>query len=254
MASGSSTRDARQAKAAQMRAAAAKAEARRRTLLVSGVVLALVVVVVGVFVVVNTTRRDNATSSAANPANITDNAFVDGESSAPVTITVYEDFQCPYCAQFEAANRTQMAQWVKDGDVKVEYHPIAFLDKASTDEYSTRSLNAFGAVVNSSPDAALDFHNLLFENQPAEGGAGLSDDQLVAYAKEAGADEAAVRTAVDEATYEGWTKRVTEASSKAGVTGTPTIMVDGQTVNLTAADDTATLATAVQNALDAAGK
>ncbi len=211
MTSGRSTREARQAKVAQLRADTAKAEARRRTLVVGSVVAVLVVVIVSVFVVVQNTRRDDATSSAATPANIgSDNSIVDGPDSAPVKIVIYEDFQCPYCAQFEAANREQLADWVAAGDVQVQYRPIAFLDSASTDKYSTRSLNAAAAVVNSAPDAFLEFHNLLFENQPAEGGAGLTDDQLIDYAVQAGASEAEIRTAVEDLTYEGWTARVTE--------------------------------------------
>lgn len=95
MASGRSTRDDRQAKVAEMRAATAKAEARRRTLLVSSVVAVLVVIIVGVFVVVQNTRRDEATASSATPANIgADNSIVDGQDSAPVKVVVYEDFQC----------------------------------------------------------------------------------------------------------------------------------------------------------------
>lgn len=155
----------------------------------------------------------------------------------------------PYCAQFEAANREQLAAYVKAGDVQVQYRPIAFLDNASTDKYSTRALNAAAAVQNIAPDAFLGFHNLLFENQPGEGGAGLTDDQLVKYAVQAGAPEAAIRTAVDDLTYEGWTARVTEASSKDGVSGTPTVLVDGTALKT---PDAASLKTAVDTALAAA--
>ncbi|GAA3637291.1 hypothetical protein GCM10022223_65160 [Kineosporia mesophila] len=250
MASGSSTRDARQAKAVQMRAAAAKAEARRRTLVVGSVVLVVVLAIVGVFVVVQAANRDSSTSSAADPANLGgDNSIVQGKDTAPVKVVIYEDFQCPYCAQFEAANREQLVQMAKDGDVQVQYRPIAFLDRASTTNYSTRSLNAVAAVVNSSPDAFLEFHNLLFENQPEEGSAGLSDEQLVAYAVQAGADEATIKKAVDDQTYKGWTERVTEASSKAGISGTPTVKVNGTALeNL----DAASLKKAVDTALAAA--
>lgn len=253
MASGSSTRDERQAKVAQLRAASAKAESRRRTLVVGSVVAVLVAVIVGVFVVVQNTRRDEATSSAATPANVGGdggNSIVAGPDGAPVKVVIYEDFQCPYCAQFEAANRDQLAAWVAAGDVQVQYRPIAFLDQASTDKYSTRSLNAAAAVVNSSPDAFAEFHNLLFENQPAEGGAGLTDEQLIGYAVQAGASEAEIRTAVEDLTYEGWAARVTEASSKAGISGTPTVQVNGTALeNL----DAASLKSAVDAALKDAG-
>ncbi len=250
MASGSSTRDSRQAKAAEMRAAAAKAEARRRTLLVSSVIAVLVVVIVVVFVVVQNTRRDNATADAVAPANIAaDNSIVAGEDSAPVKIVVYEDFQCPYCAQFESANRDQIAAWVKAGDVQMQYRPIAFLDASSSTNYSTRALNAAAAVQNSDPADWVQFHNLLFENQPAEGTAGLTDAQLIDYAVQAGADKATITKAVNDETYKGWTAKVTEDSSKAGVASTPTVKVNGKDVT---SPDAATMKSTVEAAIAAA--
>jgi len=250
MASGRSTREERAAKVAQMRAQAAKAEARRRNLIVTSIVIVIVAAIVVGFVIVQQARRDSATAESATPANIgADNSIVIGQDSAPVTVVVYEDFQCPYCAQFEAANREQLADWTDSGDVQVQYRPIAFLDSASTDDYSTRSLNAVGAVMDVSPDSFLEFHNLLFENQPEEGGAGLTDQQLIDYAVQAGAPEEEITAPIEDLSFEGWTARVTEDSSQAGVSGTPTITVNGTSVQQL---DAATLKSAVDDALAAA--
>lgn len=45
--------------------------------------------------------------------------------------------------------------------------------------------------MDSTPSAADPFIDLLFPQQPSEGGAGLSDEQLTALAEEAGAGDAA---------------------------------------------------------------
>ena len=83
---------------------------------------------------------------------------------------------------------------IADGKVKVEYRIVSFLDDASENEYSSRAANALYVVADTAgPDAFAKFHTLLYENQPAEGTAGPDDDQLIAWAVEAGADEAAVR-------------------------------------------------------------
>jgi protein-disulfide isomerase len=225
------TREARQEKLAAMRAQAARQQARRRTALATGIVLVVIALVVAIFVIVQNARRDGATASAA-PANLgPDNSFVvGGGGNPPVTLVAYEDFQCPVCKQFEAANSSQIDTWVKAGTVKVEYRPIAFLDRMSSTKYSTRALNAAAAVLNSSPSAFPAFHELLFANQPAENSAGLSDAKLVDLAVQAGADRAAVTTAVKNQTYKGWTVSVTEAASKAGITATPTLQVNGETL------------------------
>lgn len=250
MASGRSTREERQAKVAQMRAEAAKAEARRRTLIVTSIVAVIVVAIVAGFVIVQQARRDSAAAESATPANIgADNSIVIGDDDAPVTMVVYEDFQCPYCAQFESANREQMADWTDSGDVQVQYRPIAFLDSASTDDYSTRALNAVAAVMDVAPDAFLEFHNLLFENQPEEGGAGLTDQQLIDYAVQAGAPEEEITEPIENLAFEGWTARVTEASSQDGISGTPTIKINGTSIDNIDADS---VKSAVEDALAAA--
>ena len=216
-------------KAAEMRAQAARSEARRRTLVVVSVVLAVIVAAVGATIVVRTASHDKAAQAAAStPSNLTDGGIVVGQAAAPVTITVYEDFQCPACKSFEDANATQIDGWVKAGTVKVTYRPVSILDRYSSTEYSTRALNAAAAVVDASPAAFPAFHKLLFANQPAENSAGLTDGQLVDFATQAGADANAVRTALAKRSFDPWVTTVTDAFSKAGYTGTPTVLVNGE--------------------------
>lgn len=246
MSSGRSGREERQAKAAAMRAAAAKAEARRRQLIVGGAVLAVIVLIIGVFVVVQNARRDTATASGATPANLgPSNSIVVGQASAPVTLVAYEDFQCPVCNDFEKLNATQIDAWVKAGTVKVDYRPVAILDRLSEDNYSTRSLNAVAALVNSTPSAFPAFHKALFAAQPEENGPGLTNQKLIDLAVAAGAPKAAMTSAVNGLTYQGWTVRATDQASKDGLSGTPRILVNGKEVkewtaaNLKAAVDAA---------------
>ena len=247
MSSGKSGREERQAKAAAMRAQVAKAEARRRQLIVGSVALVVIALAVAVFVVIQNARRDSETASDATPANLgPQNSITVGQASAPVTVVTYEDFQCPVCKQFEDENAAQLDAWVKAGTVKIDYRPVSILDRASTTNYSTRSLNAVGAVVNSTPSAFAAFHKSLFAEQPPENGDGLTDQRLIDLAVAAGAPKAAMTTAVKDQTYEAWTKRVTEDASKAGLTGTPRVLINGTelkqptAVNVKAAVDAAT--------------
>jgi protein-disulfide isomerase len=252
MTSARSTREARQAKAAAMRAQVAKAEARRRQWIVGGTALAVILVVLAGFLIVQNARRDTAVASASTPGNLgPDNSFTVGQASAPVTLVAYEDFLCPACNQFEQANTAQIKAWVDAGTVKVDYRPVAILDRSSTDNYSTRSLNAAAAVLNSTPSAFPAFHQALFANQPAEGGAGLTDQKLIDLAVAAGAPKAAITSAVEGQTYKAWTVRATEAASQAGLSGTPRILVNGTEIK---SPDAATLKAAVEAAVTAAKK
>jgi protein-disulfide isomerase len=249
MSSGKSGREERQAKAAAMRAQVAKAEARRRQMVAGAVALVVIVLSVSTFVIVQNARRDTVTASKATPANLgPDNSITVGQASAPVTVAAYEDFQCPVCLQFEQQNAAQLDAWVKAGTVKIDYRPVSILDRSSSTNYSTRSLNAVGALVNSTPSAFPAFHKSLFDQQPEEGGAGLPDQTLIDLAVTAGAPKAAMTTAVKAETYKGWTVRVTDAASKDGLTGTPRVLVNGTELkeptaaNLKAAVDAATAA------------
>jgi protein-disulfide isomerase len=217
-------------KAAELRAEVARREARRRSLIALAAVTAVVAVIVGVFVLVQNSKRDSVSTAAAAaaPANAgNDGSITVGKATAPVTLTAYEDFQCPACLSFEQANAAQIKTWVDAGTVKVVYHPIAFLDRASTTKYSTRSLNAAAAVVNYAPASFEAFHQALFANQPAEGSAGLPDDKLIELAVTAGAPKDKITAAVTGLTYQAWTVKVTEDASKAGINSTPTLLVNG---------------------------
>ena len=51
-----------------------------------------------------------------------------GESSASVTIYLYEDFQCPICGQFNQETYPELvSRDVRDGKVKIVSEPLAFL-------------------------------------------------------------------------------------------------------------------------------
>jgi protein-disulfide isomerase len=208
-------------------AARARAERRRRTVL-GGVVAAVVVVIALVAVIVVQTQRTATSADAAAPANADGTVISVGSTDAPVTVDLYEDFQCPNCKTFEDESGNTLAQLVADGTVQARYHGMAFLDTSANDDYSTRALNAAAVVVaTAGPDAFQTFHDLLFANQPAEGGSGLTDDQLVAYANRAGASGGSVEQDIRDLRYGDWVATATDQASKDGVTGTPTVFVDG---------------------------
>lgn len=221
-------------KAAAMQAEAARKEARRKSLLVALAAGLAVAVIIGVSVLIKVASDNSNEASpdggSSTPRNITNNAFVVGDSAAPVTLTIYEDFQCPACQAFEQLNADQIQGWVDAGTVKVEYRTVAILDHQSTDDYSTRSANAAAAVIDVAPTAFEAFHTALFANQPAEGGPGLTDDKLIELAVAAGAPEADVRTAVTDLAFAGWVESATKEATEGGLQGTPTLKVNGEEV------------------------
>jgi protein-disulfide isomerase len=220
------------ARAAAIRQAQERKERRRRSLRVTGagvVVLALVVVI---FTVYRGSQDDGGTGTSAAPAGAgTGYSVPVGSATAPTTVTIYEDFLCPYCGQLEAATRAKLQAGIDAGNVRVRYHVLNFLGPSSTTEYSLRSANALAVVLDASGSkVAKKFHDLLYENQPKEGSAGLSDGQLLDYAVEAGATRSAVSPGISDQTYQAWVERGTDQASKDGVNATPTVKIDGKAV------------------------
>src|SRR4051812_20598882 len=135
---------------------------RTRNLLVVGAVVVAVAIIAVVMVVVSgkSDKTGEAVTSSGTPQNLTGTYnVVVGKSSAPTTIKLYEDFQCPICDEFEKRAGQQIQQGIADGKIKVDYHMVAFLDRSSTTNYSSRALNAGMAVLSTAgPDAFLKFH------------------------------------------------------------------------------------------------
>jgi len=230
--------------AAQLRHSREREEHRRARLIVTAIVaVAVLLVVVAAVAIIprlddpgpspeGITADNGVLYTAADVPNQSPPTGGDGSGSAlqPVSVVLYEDFHCPTCKDLQTTAGGYLDTQVGLGAIELEYRPVAILDPASTTDYSTRSANAAACVFEDSGTTTfVNFHNSLFANQPPEGGAGLSNDRLALIAEKIGASPD-VASCISNGTYEDWVARATEAASKAGVTGTPTVRVDGKDV------------------------
>ena len=168
------------------------------------------------------------TSAAATPPGAVDDGTAFAVGKGPVNVDIYEDFMCPICHQFEQQSGATLTQLVTAGKVTVRYHPIAILDdKSNGTKYSTRAAGAAAAAAESGKFDA--YHKALFENQPEEGSNGLDNAKLVELGKAAGLGDS-FASAVNDGKYDSWATKVTDEASKRGVTGTPTVLVNGKQV------------------------
>jgi protein-disulfide isomerase len=250
--SGSAKREAARRRIAEKRAAEAAVRAaaqRRRRAVVGGAVAAVVLVVVLVAVVVVQTRRTAVSADAVAPAHTSGNGYVFavGSADAPVTVDLYEDFQCPNCKALEESTGSTIDELVTAGTVQVHHHGMAFLDTDANDDYSTRALNAAAVVADAAgTDAFAAFHDALFADQPDEGGSGLTDDQLIDHAAQAGATGDTVESGIRGLVFGDWVDGAEDQASKDGVTGTPTVFVDGRQLDDLTPDGLTAAVTAAQ--------
>jgi protein-disulfide isomerase len=170
-----------------------------------------------------------AATDIPRPARVPAGANDSGDGivlgTGPVQIDAYIDFQCPFCRMFEERSGATLDRLVADDLVTLVYHPLGFLDQLSTTRYSSRASSASGCA---SDDGAFGpFKDALFANQPPEGGAGLSDEQLVGIGRAVGITDESFPGCVTGHAYLEWTAYVTERGLARGVSGTPTVFVAG---------------------------
>jgi protein-disulfide isomerase len=143
-----------------------------------------------------------------------------GSADAPVHVVVYEDFTDSGSARFEMASRDYLHTDAAAGLVYVEYRPVALAGNDAP-------LAAFASVLDTAgAKPALRFHDLLFQ-QRATGAGPVTDDELVSLAQKAGAKGSAVQAATGSGRHQPWVAEAAAAATKAGVTRTPSVLVDG---------------------------
>jgi protein-disulfide isomerase/uncharacterized membrane protein YphA (DoxX/SURF4 family) len=216
--------------------AAKQKAARDRTRYVHGS-LALVIVLVAV-IGIGVQHGRAKIDSGLSTVNASVQYGVAYGQNAAATVDVYEDFQCPHCREFEQQVGATLHKDVKANLAQVRYRPIAILDSAANDDYSTRAANAALCASDISVDFFVKYHDYLFGEdaagntiQPPESGPGRTDKQLISYADAAGLpkkNKVAFTTCVDSLQHRKLVQAMTEQASKRGVVGTPTVYVDGK--------------------------
>jgi protein-disulfide isomerase len=142
-----------------------------------------------------------------------------------VTVDVVSDYICPWCDRFEEEHGAELKDKALAGEIQLVLHPMGYLDQFSTTEYSTRAANAAAVVADQSPEHFLAFHEALFANQPAEGGPGLSDEELAELARSLGVDSA-VTDQFSQRPFADWVRAATAGvAGVEGFSGTPWILL-----------------------------
>jgi protein-disulfide isomerase len=116
--------------------------------------------------------------------------------------------------------------FMSNGQVKLEVRPIAILGPES-------ELAAQAAYAANDQGRFWEFHDMLYANQKGEGQGTFSLDNLKRMAAALGLDTNAFNAAMDSGKYESKVKADTAQASAAGVRSTPTVLVNGKSVQPT---------------------
>ena len=145
-----------------------------------------------------------------------------GEGGAPVTIYLYEDFQCPVCGQFSRQTLPEVVDRdVRSGGVKVVSEPVNVIGPDSVPA-------AKAALAAGEQDRYWQYAQLLFEHQGGENSGYVTDEFLKSQAeKTPGLDVGEWGSDLKGSSV---TRQLQASQAKAqlaGVQGTPTLIFSG---------------------------
>lgn len=244
-------RDEAKAAASALRAKQAQAAARQRTIAIAALVIGLVVVGVLVAVILNSGRT--TTTPQSTPESVSSRGGVvfdasgrldpgadDGDTvwpqtlaatGGPVVVSVYFDFMCPWCGVFEQSQGELLDELIASGDIVLDSHPVAILDRYSNDTaFSSRSAAAAFAVAEGSPEHYTAFLAAMMaeDTQPEENTDGLTNAEIVAIASGLGVPQE-VLDQIEAGTFVDYTATATDlASQDLGSLATPTVLINGE--------------------------
>jgi protein-disulfide isomerase len=154
-----------------------------------------------------------------------------GNPNAKVTIEVYEDFQCPSCKEFTNSVEKQLLEstYLSSGQVYYEFMQYPFIDTSAITKESHRAANASMCALEQA--RFWDYHDILFANQGAvENGGSFNDKRLQAFAESLGLDMTVFNKCFSADKYSTEIEAEFQKGQTAGVTGTPTVFLNGKIV------------------------
>ena len=159
-----------------------------------------------------------------------------GPKDAKVTLTVFADFQCPFCGitagsslggtQYDAirGSASKMEDYAKAGKIRFVYHTMAFLGQESIDSANA----AFCAREIGGDDGFFKMHDLLFASQNGENKGTFSKDNLKKLAAQAGLNTTAMQNCIDSGKYDSQVTQSNTVANAVGVQGTPTFAINNE--------------------------
>lgn len=148
-------------------------------------------------------------------------AAIKGNPDAPVTLTEWSDFECPYCARVAAPIQELLDKYPDKLKVAYKHFPLSFHRAARP--------TAIASLAAAEQGCFWQFHDVLFEQTTKRA---LDASKIDEYAKQAGCDVAKFKADL-EANGDKYGARVDadyQQGAAADVRGTPALYINGRKV------------------------
>ncbi|OGH37579.1 MAG: hypothetical protein A3B44_02570 [Candidatus Levybacteria bacterium RIFCSPLOWO2_01_FULL_38_21] len=147
-----------------------------------------------------------------------------GNKNAKITIIEFADFQCPFCKTFfKDAKPNIIKDYVDNGKAKFAFRHYAFLGQES-------NFAAEASECANEQGKFWEYHDYLYNHQGPENSGAFAKDKLIGFAKDMGLNTDQFSSCLSSDKYAKQVSDDLSAGQKAGVSGTPTTFVNGQSV------------------------
>ena len=213
----------------ERRARQQRQQQRQRLILIGAIVLVAAVVV---FALVWPQVKSVGEIITVTPATLPNpDGLSLGDASAPATIDIFEDFQCPACRSFtESIEPLVIKNLVATGKARYVFHNYPFLDGNGAGSGGESDQAANAAMCANEQGKFWDMHAIIYANWNGENQGNLNDRRLQAMAESIGLDMNAFNDCFNANKYKSETQADFDRGSKMGVNGTPTVFVNGSQV------------------------
>jgi protein-disulfide isomerase len=140
-----------------------------------------------------------------------------GPATAPVTMVVFGDFQCPFCKKAEATVKAVAVKYGQDLRIVWKNFPLDFHARAVP-----AAMLALEARAEKGDAGFWDAHDRLFD------AADLEDATLEAIAKAMGLDDKKVKDAIAKKKYQSVIDADQDLGDDVGISGTPHFLINGR--------------------------
>ncbi|HEU0078219.1 MAG TPA: DsbA family protein, partial [Longimicrobiaceae bacterium] len=149
--------------------------------------------------------------------------IMQGQPSAPVVVMEFADFQCPSCMQFATFSKPLMKDYVDNGTVRFVWY-----DYPLPEMHQNAILAARAGRCANEQNQFWTYHDMLFSRQSEWSEAGDAANRFIGYAQQAGLDRGAFAQCLRSDKYQREVSESRQLGSTFGVSGTPTIFVNGK--------------------------
>ena len=189
----------------------------------AAVVVAVAVIAFAMLSSGQISTADLKTPTDPTPRNLWDGRAI-GPATAPATLTVYSDFQCPACDAFSTQTEPELVKdFVEPGKLRIVYKDFAFIGPESFDA-------AVAARCAGDQRLFWPYHDYLFANQNGENKGAFSRDRLVSIGQAIGVNQATFKPCLDTQPPLDGTKGETAEGNGRGVQSTPTLFLGDQKI------------------------